>query len=58
VYGDCVTLTASYTTTGIFPGGYLFKSYPEFARPKEGDKVIALVETNTTNKNSLFCYID
>ncbi|KAA6362855.1 MAG: hypothetical protein EZS28_041618, partial [Streblomastix strix] len=58
VYGDRVTLTASYTTTGIFPGGYLFKSYPEFARPKEGDKVIALVGTNTTNKNSIFCYID
>ncbi|KAA6324797.1 MAG: hypothetical protein EZS28_054145, partial [Streblomastix strix] len=58
VYGDRVTLTASYTTTGLFPNGYLFKSYPEQARPKEGDKVIALVGTNTTNKNSIFCYID
>ncbi|KAA6379720.1 MAG: hypothetical protein EZS28_024753 [Streblomastix strix] len=36
VYGNRVTLTASYETTGLFPGGYLFKSYPEFARPKEG----------------------
>ncbi|KAA6399673.1 MAG: hypothetical protein EZS28_004806 [Streblomastix strix] len=58
VYGGRVTLTASYETTGLFPNGYLFKSYPEFARPKEGDKVIALVGTNTTNKNSIFCYID
>ncbi|KAA6391056.1 MAG: hypothetical protein EZS28_013422, partial [Streblomastix strix] len=58
VYGDRVTLTASYETTGLFPNGYLFKSYPEFARPKAGDKVIALVGTNTTNKNSIFCYID
>ncbi|KAA6391229.1 MAG: hypothetical protein EZS28_013244 [Streblomastix strix] len=58
VYGDCVTLTASYETTGLFPNGYLFKSYPEFARPKAGDKVIILVGTNTTNKNSIFCYID
>ncbi|KAA6341127.1 MAG: hypothetical protein EZS28_052480, partial [Streblomastix strix] len=33
-------------------------SYPEFARPKAGDKVIALVGTDTTNKNSIFCYID
>ncbi|KAA6390510.1 MAG: hypothetical protein EZS28_013962 [Streblomastix strix] len=58
VYGDHVTLTASYETTGLFPNGYLFKSYPEFARPKEGEKVIALVGTNLTNKNSIFCYID
>ncbi|KAA6338845.1 MAG: hypothetical protein EZS28_052665, partial [Streblomastix strix] len=58
VYGDRVTLTASYETTGLFPNGYLFKSYPEFARPKAGDKVIALVGTDTTNKNSIFCYID
>ncbi|KAA6388736.1 MAG: hypothetical protein EZS28_015734, partial [Streblomastix strix] len=56
--GDRVTLTVSYETTGLFPGGYLFKSQPEFARPKEGNKVIALVGTNTTNKNSIFCYID
>ncbi|KAA6393571.1 MAG: hypothetical protein EZS28_010903 [Streblomastix strix] len=58
VYGDRVTLTVSYETTGLFPNGYLFKSYPEEARPKVGDKVIALVGTNTTNKNSIFCYID
>ncbi|KAA6353048.1 MAG: hypothetical protein EZS28_051425 [Streblomastix strix] len=58
VYGDRVTLTASYKTTGLFLNGYLLKSYPEFARPKEGDKVIALVGTETTNKNSIFCYID
>ncbi|KAA6372517.1 MAG: hypothetical protein EZS28_031956, partial [Streblomastix strix] len=58
VYGDRVTLTASYETTGLFPNGYLFKSYPEEARPKAGDKVIALVGTDTTNKNSIFCYID
>ncbi|KAA6372512.1 MAG: hypothetical protein EZS28_031961, partial [Streblomastix strix] len=58
VYGDRVTLTVSYETTGLFPGGYLFKSYPEFARPKAGDKVIALVGTDTTNKNGIFCYID
>ncbi|KAA6391087.1 MAG: hypothetical protein EZS28_013383, partial [Streblomastix strix] len=58
VYGDHVTLTASYETTGLFPGGYLFKNYPEFARSKEGDKVIALVGTNTTKKNSIFYYID
>ncbi|KAA6378486.1 MAG: hypothetical protein EZS28_025988 [Streblomastix strix] len=58
VYGDRVTLTASYETTGLFPNGYLFKSYPEFAWLKAGDKVIALVGTDTTNKNSVFCYID
>ncbi|KAA6402639.1 MAG: hypothetical protein EZS28_001838 [Streblomastix strix] len=46
VYGDRVTLTASYETTGLFPNGYLFKSYPEFARPKAGDKVIALVDAD------------
>ncbi|KAA6377725.1 MAG: hypothetical protein EZS28_026747, partial [Streblomastix strix] len=54
VYGDRVTLTASYETTGLFPNGYLFKSYPKFARPKEGDKVIALVGTDTTNKKVYF----
>ncbi|KAA6404469.1 MAG: hypothetical protein EZS28_000020 [Streblomastix strix] len=58
VYGDRVTLTVSYETTGLFPNGYLFKSYPEEARPKAGDKVIALVGTDTMNKNSIFCYID
>ncbi|KAA6384300.1 MAG: hypothetical protein EZS28_020173 [Streblomastix strix] len=41
VYGDRVTLTASYETTGLFPNAYLFKSYPKFARPKKGDQVIA-----------------
>ncbi|KAA6372452.1 MAG: hypothetical protein EZS28_032021 [Streblomastix strix] len=58
VYGDCVTLTATYETTGLLTNGYLFKSYLEEARPKAGDKVIALVGTDTTNKNSIFCYID
>ncbi|KAA6376054.1 MAG: hypothetical protein EZS28_028418, partial [Streblomastix strix] len=58
VYGDRVTLTASYETTGLFLNGYLFKSYPVEARPKAGDKVIALVGTVTTNKNIIFCYID
>ncbi|KAA6392981.1 MAG: hypothetical protein EZS28_011492 [Streblomastix strix] len=58
VYSDRVKLTVSYETTGLFPNGYLFKSYPEEVRPKAGDKVIALVGTNTTNKNSIFCYID
>ncbi|KAA6373928.1 MAG: hypothetical protein EZS28_030544 [Streblomastix strix] len=43
VYGDRITLIASYATTGIFPNGYLFKSYPQEARPKQGDQVIALV---------------
>ncbi|KAA6322997.1 MAG: hypothetical protein EZS28_054365, partial [Streblomastix strix] len=42
VYGDRITLTASYATTGVFPNGYLFKSYPQEARPKQGDQVIAL----------------
>ncbi|KAA6366695.1 MAG: hypothetical protein EZS28_037779, partial [Streblomastix strix] len=42
VYGDRITLTASYATTGVFPNGYLFKSYPQEARPKLGDQVIAL----------------
>ncbi|KAA6384202.1 MAG: hypothetical protein EZS28_020269 [Streblomastix strix] len=58
MYGDRVTLTVSYETAGLFPVKYLFKSYPDFARPKEGDKVIALVGTNTKNKNSIFCYVD
>ncbi|KAA6374394.1 MAG: hypothetical protein EZS28_030078 [Streblomastix strix] len=42
VYGDRITLTASYATTGVFPNGNLFKSYPQEARPKQGDQVIAL----------------
>ncbi|KAA6392029.1 MAG: hypothetical protein EZS28_012445 [Streblomastix strix] len=54
VYGDCVTLIVSYDTTGLFPNGYIFKNYPEEARPKAGDKVIALVGTDTTNKNKTF----
>ncbi|KAA6404430.1 MAG: hypothetical protein EZS28_000051 [Streblomastix strix] len=58
VHDDCVTLTVSYETTGLFHNGYLFKSYPEEARPKVSDKVIALVRTDKTNKNSIFCYID
>ncbi|KAA6387366.1 MAG: hypothetical protein EZS28_017107 [Streblomastix strix] len=58
MYGDRVTFTASYETTGLFLNGYLFKSYLEEVKPKVGDKVIALVGTNTTNKNSIFCYID
>ncbi|KAA6399534.1 MAG: hypothetical protein EZS28_004936 [Streblomastix strix] len=58
VYGDRITLTASYATTGLFPSrgqlggqfsGYLFKSYPQEARPKAGDQVIALVGTDASN---------
>ncbi|KAA6360259.1 MAG: hypothetical protein EZS28_044214, partial [Streblomastix strix] len=52
VYGDRITLTASYATTGVFPNGYLFKSYPAEARPKMGDQVIALVGTDAS-KNKL-----
>ncbi|KAA6370305.1 MAG: hypothetical protein EZS28_034168, partial [Streblomastix strix] len=44
VYGDRITLTASYATTGLFPNGYLFKSYPQEARPKQGDQLIALLK--------------
>ncbi|KAA6387919.1 MAG: hypothetical protein EZS28_016556 [Streblomastix strix] len=58
VYGDRVTLTVSYATTGYFTGGYLFTSYPEQARPKAGDKVIALVGTDAPNVYVIFCYID
>ncbi|KAA6391144.1 MAG: hypothetical protein EZS28_013327 [Streblomastix strix] len=58
VYGDRVTLTASYATTGLFPSGYLFKSYPEQARPKQGDKVIALVGSDAADSLNIFCYID
>ncbi|KAA6402150.1 MAG: hypothetical protein EZS28_002324 [Streblomastix strix] len=51
VYGDRITLTASYATTGLFPGGgqesgYLFKSYPPEARPKVGDQVITLYKSS------------
>ncbi|KAA6353007.1 MAG: hypothetical protein EZS28_051466, partial [Streblomastix strix] len=58
VYGDRITLTASYATTGAFPNGYLFKSYPQEARPKQGDQVIALVGTDASNTYNIFCYID
>ncbi|KAA6379598.1 MAG: hypothetical protein EZS28_024875 [Streblomastix strix] len=58
VYGDRVTLTASQATTGLFPNGYLFKSYPEEARPKQGDKVIALAESDTIHSLNIFRYID
>ncbi|KAA6354006.1 MAG: hypothetical protein EZS28_050467, partial [Streblomastix strix] len=58
VYGDRITLTASHTTTGIFLNGYLFKSYPAEARPKQGDQVIALVGTDASNTYNIFCYID
>ncbi|KAA6387303.1 MAG: hypothetical protein EZS28_017170 [Streblomastix strix] len=51
-YGDRVTLTVSYETTGLFSNGYLFKSYPEEARPKAGDKVIALIGTDTYNNTN------
>ncbi|KAA6354737.1 MAG: hypothetical protein EZS28_049736, partial [Streblomastix strix] len=36
------SLFASYATTSVFPNGYLFKRYPQEARPKQGDQVIAL----------------
>ncbi|KAA6361863.1 MAG: hypothetical protein EZS28_042610, partial [Streblomastix strix] len=58
VYGDRITLTASYATTGVFPNGYLFKSYPQEARPKQGDQVIALVGIDASNTYNIFCYID
>ncbi|KAA6371336.1 MAG: hypothetical protein EZS28_033136, partial [Streblomastix strix] len=58
VYGDRITLIASYATTGLFPNGYLFKSYPQEARPKAGDQVIALVGTDASNTHNIFCYID
>ncbi|KAA6390922.1 MAG: hypothetical protein EZS28_013552 [Streblomastix strix] len=34
VYGDGVTLAASYATTGLFLNGYLFKNYHEDAKTK------------------------
>ncbi|KAA6389859.1 MAG: hypothetical protein EZS28_014613 [Streblomastix strix] len=67
VYGDRITLTASYSTTGLFPSGgqlggqlsgYLFKSYPPETRPKAGDQVIALVGTGASNTYNIFCYFD
>ncbi|KAA6404075.1 MAG: hypothetical protein EZS28_000406 [Streblomastix strix] len=39
----------SYATTGVFPNGYLFKNYPQEARPKLGDQVIALVGIDASN---------
>ncbi|KAA6357835.1 MAG: hypothetical protein EZS28_046638, partial [Streblomastix strix] len=53
VYDDRITLTASYATTGVFPNGYLFKSYPQEARPKQGDQVIALVNGTTALPNNV-----
>ncbi|KAA6372366.1 MAG: hypothetical protein EZS28_032105, partial [Streblomastix strix] len=58
VYGDRITLTASYTTTGVFPNCYLFKSYPAEARPKQGDQVIVFVGTDASNTYNIFCYVD
>ncbi|KAA6389102.1 MAG: hypothetical protein EZS28_015371 [Streblomastix strix] len=58
MHGDRVTSTVSYETTGLFLNRYLFKSYPEEARPKAGDEVITLVGTEPTNKNKIFCYIN
>ncbi|KAA6396832.1 MAG: hypothetical protein EZS28_007640 [Streblomastix strix] len=40
VYGDRIVLTASYATTGVFPNGYLFKSYLPEAGPKLSDQAI------------------
>ncbi|KAA6394821.1 MAG: hypothetical protein EZS28_009654 [Streblomastix strix] len=58
VYGDRITLTASYATTGLFPNGYLSKSYPLEARLKLGNQVIALVGTEAPKIFVIFCYID
>ncbi|KAA6369480.1 MAG: hypothetical protein EZS28_034994 [Streblomastix strix] len=58
VYGDRVTLSVAYETTGLFPNGYLFKSYPEDARPKLGDKIVAYVASKVDNDVNMFCYID
>ncbi|KAA6371725.1 MAG: hypothetical protein EZS28_032748 [Streblomastix strix] len=58
VYGDRITLSASYTTAGLFLRGYLFKNYHQDARPKQGDQVIALVGTDASNTHVIFCYID
>ncbi|KAA6404007.1 MAG: hypothetical protein EZS28_000460 [Streblomastix strix] len=40
VYGDIITLTASYATISRFPNGNLFKSYTLEARLKAGDQLI------------------
>ncbi|KAA6393191.1 MAG: hypothetical protein EZS28_011282 [Streblomastix strix] len=58
VYSDRIILTALYATIGSFPNGYLFKSYPQEAKPKAGDQVIALVGTDASNTYNIFCYID
>ncbi|KAA6382366.1 MAG: hypothetical protein EZS28_022106 [Streblomastix strix] len=58
VYGDRVTLSVAYETTGLFPGGYLFQSYPQEAKPKLGDEIIAYVGTKVENSVNIFCYID
>ncbi|KAA6369826.1 MAG: hypothetical protein EZS28_034647 [Streblomastix strix] len=58
IYGVRITLTASYATTGLFPNGYLFKNYPQEAKPKAGDQVNALVWTDASNTYNIFCYID
>ncbi|KAA6389250.1 MAG: hypothetical protein EZS28_015223 [Streblomastix strix] len=57
-YGDRISLTASYATTGVFPSGYLFKSFPQETGPKLDDQVIALVGTEISNTYNIFCYID
>ncbi|KAA6363415.1 MAG: hypothetical protein EZS28_041059 [Streblomastix strix] len=57
VYVERVILTVLYETSGLFPNGYLFKSYPEEVRPKASDKVIALVRTDTTNKIVYFAIL-
>ncbi|KAA6384488.1 MAG: hypothetical protein EZS28_019984 [Streblomastix strix] len=63
VYGDRITLTATYATTDLFPSdnqlnGYQFKSYSPEARPKAGDQVIALVGTDVPKIQIIICYID
>ncbi|KAA6403921.1 MAG: hypothetical protein EZS28_000559 [Streblomastix strix] len=63
VYDDRITLTAAYATAGLFSGsgqlsGYLFKSYPQEARPKMDNQVIALVGIDASNIYNIFCYID
>ncbi|KAA6397462.1 MAG: hypothetical protein EZS28_007015 [Streblomastix strix] len=43
VYGNRISLTASYAITGSFQSRYLFKNFPEGERPKTCDNVIVLV---------------
>ncbi|KAA6403042.1 MAG: hypothetical protein EZS28_001435 [Streblomastix strix] len=54
VYGDRITLTASFATTGLFSNGYLFKSYPSKTRSKSGYQVIAIVRTDAPNSYVIF----